>query len=44
MRPLKALAETASELRDVLPRPFLERFDTLQAVRKVRALYEELAS
>ncbi len=32
------------ELRDVLPRPFLERFDALQAVRKARALYEELAS
>jgi hypothetical protein len=32
-----------SELRDVLPRPYLERFDPLQAVRKVRALYEELS-
>ncbi len=32
-----------SELRDVLPRPHLERFDPLQAVRKVRTLYDELS-
>lgn len=43
MRPLKALAESASELRDVLPRPYLEQFEPLQAVRKVRALLEELS-
>lgn len=32
-----------SELRDVLPRLYLERFDPLPGVRKVRAFYAELS-
>lgn len=31
------------ELRDVLPRPYLERFDPRQAVRRVLELYQELS-
>jgi len=31
------------ELRDVLPRPYLERFDPRQAVRRVLDLYQELS-
>ena len=31
------------KLRDVLPRPYLERFDPRQAVRRVLDLYQELS-